>query len=252
MSAQKGALGDLGGLAPVGRAVEASVKKSLEFLERICGPASDELGLLLKEKVHRWRSANTARILEKADAMVADRHPEGGVSAHPRLVALAMNHGSWCDTDEVQRMWAGLLASSCTPDGPDDSSLLFMNLLSQMTASQARVLDYACEQASVEVFPSGLIGTRCALSCPLTRLKEISFVDDVQRLDRELDHLRSLGLVQAGFEGTDVTLTAGLTPTALGLQMYVRCHGSGGSPVEYFGLERPPTEPDSAEPSEPS
>ena len=60
---------------------------------------------------------------------------------------MALENGSWSERDEVQEMWAGLLASACTEDGKDDSNLLFMNLLSQLTGVQVAILKYGCEKA---------------------------------------------------------------------------------------------------------
>lgn len=45
--------------------------------------------------------------------------------ALPRLVVLTLEQVYWVDADEVREMWAGLLASSCTIDGKDESNLIY-------------------------------------------------------------------------------------------------------------------------------
>jgi len=74
----------------------------------------------------------------------------------------------------------------------------------------------------------------------LQKLQEITGCTDLHRLDRELDHLRSLELIGSDIFGggfsTDST-DANLTPTGLALQMYVRCQGFIGPPNDYFGIE---------------
>jgi len=61
---------------------------------------------------------------------------------------------------------------------------------------------------------------------------------DLHRLDRELDHLRSLGLLDAhtGFKMHAQDKIADVTPSTLGLQMFARCRGCRGSPEAFFGL----------------
>jgi len=73
--------------------------------------------------------------------------------------------------------------------------------------------------------------------------------DDLQRLDRELDHLRELGLI--GFHGGGGLHIVGdicdVTPSALALHLYVRSQGSKLSPVEYWSLKSPGGAGDTAE-----
>jgi len=78
-------------------------------------------------------------------------------TALPRLVRLTLEEGSWIDTEEVRGMWAGLLASLCTEDGKDESNLIFVNLLAQLTSSEARLLNYLCENAEKVTNPIGVV-----------------------------------------------------------------------------------------------
>jgi hypothetical protein len=121
--------------------------------------------------------------------------------------------------------------------GDDDSNLLFVNLLSGVTKMQAKILRFSCERAKKEATPNRLILAR-SLIVTLEQLVELTGEGDIQRLDRELDHLRALELLQegGGFESNDKNLSAQLTPTALALHMYVRCQGLRCSPLQYFGL----------------
>ena len=70
----------------------------------------------------------------------------------------------------------------------------------------------------------------------LAEVKRITQVDDVHRLDRELDHLRALELMP----GFDIhTQRANVTPTSLCLQFYMRCKGHRGSPLEFYIVKDP-------------
>ena len=66
---------DLLGAKPVGDAVkiatEGMFKGAGEFLGRICLPAAEEFGLLLRDRVSHWRASHAARIAERAEAKLA-------------------------------------------------------------------------------------------------------------------------------------------------------------------------------------
>jgi Abortive infection alpha len=230
---------DLLGVAPVGRAVErvtdAVVSGAEALLGRICLPAAEEFGLLLREKVSEWRRQNTIATVRKAQPMLEEAAAENR-HAPPRLIMESLNHASWADSDEVQQMWAGLLASSCTEDGKDDSNWVFINLLDQLTTMEAAIVRFSCERATKILRPDGLIAAE-ALYCGADQLRDITACHDIQRIDRELDHLRALGLIAIGFQsGFAKEPLADVRPTALALHLYVRSQGSNQSPVEYFRL----------------
>ncbi|MBI4611772.1 MAG: DUF4393 domain-containing protein [Candidatus Rokubacteria bacterium] len=192
---------DLLGIAPLGRAVERvadSVVSGAEaLLARVCLPAAEEFGLLLRDKVSGWRQRNVLATVTKAQPML-DAAAAEYRHAPPRLITESLSHASWADSEEVQQMWAGLLAPSCTSDGRDDSNWIFINLLGQLTEMQARVLKAACEAETKIIQPDGLVAAE-ALHRNADELIEMTGCADIQRIDRELDHLRALGLIQFGF-----------------------------------------------------
>ena len=205
------------------------------LLGRICLPAAEELGLLFRDKIGEWRRRNALATVAKAQTRLEQAAAEGR-HAQPRLIMESLNHASWADSDQVQEMWAGLLASSCTEDGKDDSNWIFINLLGQLTAMQATLFRHSCEHAIKVVLPSGLLGAEF-LYRTADDLKQASGCSDIQRIDRELDHLCALGLIAAGFRGGLVSPPdADLRPTALGLHLFVRSQGSTDDPIVYFGL----------------
>jgi hypothetical protein len=236
----KPGIGDVLGIAPVARAVERvtdSVVGGAEaLLERVCLPAAEEFGLLLRDKVSGWRQKNVLSTVVKAQPLLEEAASQNR-HAPPRLIMETLNHASWAESEEVQAMWAGLLASSCTADAADDSNWIFINLLGQLTAMQARILKVACETAPKVLHPNGLIASE-ALYRTGNDLVALTGCTDVQRIDRELDHLRALGLIEFGFDtaGRHKEPLADIRPTALGLHLYVRAQGSLRSPIDYFGL----------------
>jgi hypothetical protein len=243
MEKQSG-IGDFLGIRPVGEAVkkvtDASVDGAAAFLSRICLPAAEEFGLLLRDRVRYWRSQNIASILARTQDKLAASH-EDDLSAHPRIVSQIVENGSWIDDSVVQDMWAGLLSSSCTEVGDDDSNLLFTNLLASLSGLQARILKHACETCEKELHANELVTARDFTVPRLSADELISMTgeSDLHRLDREMDHLRELGLLSdySGFDVHATPATAQLTPSAIALHMYVRCQGSRMTPQEYFDLK---------------
>lgn len=250
---------DILGLKPFANSVEIVAKTVIndasDFLNIICRPAAEEFGLLLKDRVRSWRVKNLSGILMKTKK-IYDRYNDTSLRVSPRIAYNILENGSWIDDDTVQEMWAGLLASSCIKDGNDDSNLIFINLLSQLTSSETMILDYISKNTKKMVTKKGLIFPQ-KLEIEVEILQKISKITEVYRLDRELDHLKTLGLItrNSGFmvseeeieqEKIEPAFQLGVeeilpkfhvTPTALALNLYVRCNGSVQSPIEYFGLK---------------
>ncbi len=237
MSGKKSRSLDVLGVKPIANAISDTTKTVLDgasaFLSRICLPAAEEFGLLLQDRVRSWRAANALRIVTIAQEKLAGS--SDSLHAHPRLVSAVLDSGSWSDDVTLQEMWGGLLASSCTPDGRDDSNVIFVNLLSHLTGLQIRVLNYSCKNCTKVLGHHNLIAAQDRLNVDMDNLKLIAMSDDISRIDRELDNLRGLELIESGIE-----LRSGLAyiaPTALALNLYVRCHGYNGSPAQFFDLK---------------
>lgn len=231
---------DILGVKPVADSMkictQAAIDGASAFLGRICLPAAEEFGLLLQDKVRNWRQNNSVKMIHDAEIKFNKFNGNIEKHAHPRLVSKIIEQGSWVDEDMVQAMWAGLLASSCTEDGKDESNLIFTSILGQITSLQGRVVNYSCENAKIYITQAGWIAAEEMLVVDLKVLEKITECSDFHRLDRELDHLRSLELIQGGFDPNSTN--ADITPSALALQLYVRSQGYIGSPIDYFGLEK--------------
>lgn len=230
-------ISDVLGVGPYGEALKVAVTKSFEtaqeFLNAICQPAASEFGLLLRDNVRIWRAKNLANIANKARELVSVTSEGIQLRAHPRLVAEIVEHGSWCDGEELQSMWAGLLASSCTPSGNDDSNLLFTDILKRLTTHEARLLQFACDR-----FKRGQLDVSWAHNY---MAKTMETKDD-EMVYSCLTHMQSLGLI-GGQTFKQFTRHAKLLkiggkclPEILGLTMYIRCQGSRKPIGEFFEL----------------
>lgn len=217
----------------VDKATDAAIAGAGAFLSRICLPAAEELGLLVKDKISGWRQRNALRITHKAEQLTTQLHLPEDVHAHPRLVYMAVENGSWSDADEVQDMWAGLLASSLSKEGTSDENLVFMNLLSQLTRQQALIFNAACEAANKQISLAGFVYAEYFEVGPEV-VCAYAQSEDRNLVDFHLDHLRETGLLSDNGGFNPDTHQAVLTPSSFGLQFYVRCQGFVGSPAVYF------------------
>ena len=217
-------------------ATQGLVDGARAFLSPLCLPAAEELGLALRDRISSWRAINALRMLNKAHKIYTENgSPCATNRLNPRLVHIAIEEASWIDDSHVQSMWAGLLAASTSSGPHSDENLLFMNLLKQLTALEARVLTIVVSRARKTTTLDGLIQADLVMRPTARELPELFGIQDLQRIDRELDHLRQLGLIEGGIDLSDGR--ADLTPTSLALHLYVRAHGSRLSPVEYWNLE---------------
>jgi hypothetical protein len=227
---------DVFGLQPISDSVkvitQGTVDGASSFLGCICLPAAEEFGLFLRDKVSSWRANNAVKITDKAQKILEKKANGLVLSAHPRIIYTTIENGSWAEDDFMQNFWAGILASACTPDGKDESNIIFMNFLSQITTNQAKIIDHICKNAKTYKGRNGLIFCD-AFEMEADELLEISGIKDIHQLDRELDHLRGLELIFEGLAHNN--LKANVTPQSLCLQFYARTQGYIGSPIDFFG-----------------
>ncbi|WP_160153571.1 hypothetical protein [Microbulbifer sp. ALW1] len=229
---------DLLGVKPIADSVNTvttgTVNGASAFLSRICLPAAEEFGLLLKDKVSSWRAKNAVEIANRAQSLLEEQVQGLVVSAHPRIIYSTLENGSWAEDDFMQGLWAGLLASSCTSDGKDESNIILINLLSQLTSGQAKIISHVCQNTTTYMGKAGFIFSD-EFYMEADDLLEVSGIDDIHQLDRELDHLRGLELISEGFDVNN--LRANVTPHSLCLQLYARSQGYVGSPIDFFGAK---------------
>jgi abortive infection alpha-like protein len=227
---------DLLGVKPVADAFNAATQAAIDgasaFLSRICLPAAEEFGFLLQDTVKGWRARNLFRTTKKTERILGRLE---GQQAHPRVVAQIVEHSSWTDADDIQEMWAGLLASSCTEDGTDESGLIFVDLLSRMTAREARILRLACQKAKPTFAAGGELFADNVIFWG-HELRELVGLTDDYTLQREIAHLHSLELMKGQF--SIHAQKAILMPSELGLHLFARSSGHRGDPATSYGLAR--------------
>jgi hypothetical protein len=107
-----------------------------DVLKRMAGPAADEVGAWLGEKVRSYRSGNASAVAAKAGEMLA------AVGAEPqpvplRLLLPALDAASLEDRAQMQERWAALLANASI--GVQDMSG-YPQMLERLSPRDAEVL----------------------------------------------------------------------------------------------------------------
>ncbi|HLY40886.1 MAG TPA: hypothetical protein VKR52_06705 [Terracidiphilus sp.] len=213
---------------------EFRMAEAIAFLNHICPPLVEEARVLLREGLSNYRVASSVEIAFKAQEMLAASPDLERLRIHPKALLRILEDGSWAEAEWIQELWAGLLATSCTLDGKDESGLMYSGLLSQLTPIHLRIFVAACTRAK-KVF-SGL--NRFAsrpVSCSTEEIMKITGSRDMLRIERDLEHLTDLGLLEkrdksAFYLSID---SENITPTPLGLQLYARCHGHRDSAQDF-------------------
>ncbi|MFO0884718.1 MAG: hypothetical protein U0894_11125 [Pirellulales bacterium] len=237
---------DILGLAAFGEAAKIGVQGLVDgtgaFLSRICLPAAEEIGLYFADNVRHWRKANFESVLKKAEEKLALQNSDSNLQIHPRMASKILEEASWIDDPFVQDAWSGLLASACTEDGQDDSNLVFVNLLAELTSTQVKILNLACENADKMVGADNDFVSCIRLEISAKRLMEETKITDLNKLDFQLDDLRYKGLlIDGGFESPNSLINYALIqPTSLALNLYIRGQGCRVAPHIFFNLKESP------------
>jgi len=216
---------------------EFRLAQALAFAQRLCPSAAKELTQLMREGLSNYRVSSATEIALRAEQMLA-LHPDAEKMHAPAcLVLRILEDGSWCDAESTLQMWAGLLATSCSADGNDDSNAVCVGLFGQLTTPHVRLLTTVCERGAKYVSGFDRVSAR-ALTLSASELNQITGSRDLIRTHRDLEFLAELGLITvtvravsfAPIQGTDVAATS------LGLHCYARCCGHRGPVRSFYGL----------------
>jgi hypothetical protein len=207
---------------------ELRLTKAFGFLRQICPSSGDEMKMALHQRLSNKRIASAVEIVLKGQDLLGQ--PERGANklAHPDMVRRIVENGSWTDDDWIRQWWAGLLVSSCSADAPDTSNSVYIDLLAKLMPAHLRVLAFACRKGT-ELIEAGTPAATLEVYCTSEELIEAVASPSLSRIQQTMGQLSSLGLLAESNKPSYVAVTdkvkTRVTPTALGLKMYARCHG---------------------------
>jgi hypothetical protein len=216
---------------------EFRMAEALAFLSRICPLATKEMGQFFRNGLGTSRVENAAEIALKAGRMLGSVPGAYRMKAPLRMVLRILEDGAWADDDRAQQLWGGLLSTTCTKEGDDESNLIFIGPLSQLTSNHVRILSTACSRATKVVSESGSISAE-PLVCAMEEVVAITGTRDIAKIDRDIAHLYLQGLLEKGDRSLALLPIdqANITPTSFGLELFARCSGHRGAPRDFYGV----------------
>lgn len=215
---------------------EFRMAAALAFIGRISPEAVERVRTLLRSGLSSHRVEAAIEIALHAEELLALQPGNCGGRVDADVVLRILEDGSWAEVEWIQHYWSGLLASSCMDEAGSPADFLCPRLLSQLTTMQARIFAAACDGASKAVDGNGALFAR-RLTRSADELARISGTHDRVHIERDVLHLAELGLLEpvVTWRFFAVIEQAQVTPTALGLRLYARCHGHSGNVTEFFG-----------------
>lgn len=118
--------------------IEKGIDSVKGFLDKLIGPAIDEVGLLFGDSIRLWRFKNQIKILEKAQKSVKDRNLDTKIIAVKTLVPL-LEYSSLEEDESLQDMWANLFVNYIDAKQKHESSV-YPYILSQLSRDEVDIL----------------------------------------------------------------------------------------------------------------
>lgn len=160
------------------------------FLRRVAGPAADEIGLLLQDRVRLYRYKNQLRMVEQAETWAAESGRD--VETVPMRILLPLLEGGGLESDPaLADMWAALLARAAIDEDEEEILPSYPSILKQLSPADAEVLSalFTWEPDPLDA-KSKQWGPEFDLVLALIEGREQSEIELV------LDNLIGLGLVE--------------------------------------------------------
>ena len=128
-----------------GKAID-TVQSAGRFLTEILGGAMREVGGIGLEKAQFWRYRNQITIIDKIQAIHQKRQIEGKATPMPPAFALqALDAIALESENEIQDLWAGLIANATDPNTRIRIRKVFLEVLRGLEPLDARIMDYLCK-----------------------------------------------------------------------------------------------------------
>jgi len=120
--------------------IPAAIEAAKQLLEKLVGPAAEETGLFLQDKVRIYRLRNQLTVLGKTQDMLnsAGIDPR---SVPLRILVPLLDGAALEDDDNLATKWAALLANAATQGSNVNLIPSFSNILSQLQPRDAAILD---------------------------------------------------------------------------------------------------------------
>ena len=209
--------------------------RAILFLYRLCPSRALAPIHVLTGELDQFRTESMLAITLGAEKMLADETDVDEMRANPGIVAGILKNGCWEYNDLTQRLWAGLLASSCNKDGTDLSNHDLIEVLGQVTMNQAHILVEACRLWSDGTEDKDGIGEHPIIISHEEMIR-VTGMYDLYRNATDVAYLYIYGLIKNNYDfstyGTKSMFD--ITPTPLGMRLFKECRGHLLEPGKVF------------------
>jgi len=120
--------------------ISSAAEAAKGFLSKLVGPAAEEIGLLLQDKVKLYRLKNQLSILAKAEAMLLKEGRTPNAVPFRTLLPI-LEAAAWEDDEALSTKWAALLANSAAKVKDYATHPSFPRILSEIAPNEARFMD---------------------------------------------------------------------------------------------------------------
>ena len=211
------------------------ISHAIVFLSRVTKGSTEEFDQLFRGRLSSHKIANAMAIALHAERLLSAVPDFERLRADPAVLCRILEVGACADEEWLQKEWAGLFAVSCKVSGSSEADLDFINLLSQLTATQIRILSLTCARTSKQHTGGGALRAAPAAF----GAEELTFGITLReaQIERDLEILCGLGLLTKGFNDSRALLLSDrvdLAPTPLALELYSRCRGHRGALEEFY------------------
>jgi hypothetical protein len=119
---------------------KAGLAAAQGLIQKLFGPAAEEIGLMLRDKARVYRVKNLLSVLAKTDKLLREK----SVDPHPvplRTLLPIIEGASIEDDESLSQKWAGLLASAAALPDPSAAHPSFPRILGEITPREAVMLE---------------------------------------------------------------------------------------------------------------
>lgn len=118
--------------------IEALMKPFSDLLDKLAGPAVEEIGLTLQDHVRMFRLKRQLRLFERVKHMLHEAGLDAG-RVPLKLLQPIIENASQEEDDDLQDRWAALLANAAVSEKSVHPS--FIEVLKQLSSSDVLTLD---------------------------------------------------------------------------------------------------------------
>jgi len=126
--------------------IEGALKPFSDLIQSLFGPAATEAGLMLRDHVHSFRMKRQVRLLERTNEVLHEARIEPQ-QVPLKVLAPIFENASLEENDDLQDIWANMLANAANPQDPSSVAPSFQAILKELSARDVKFLDRLYEEA---------------------------------------------------------------------------------------------------------